>query len=76
MNLSRAASTSFKDGKLIISTGKITRQWEVTESGLKTVSLRDNEQDEEWIYKTIILKQEVVTLLFSENLTTQNLKRY
>jgi len=71
----KGASASFKDDKLINSIGKITRQWKVTESGLKTVSLRDNEQDEEWIYKVIILKQEVVTLLFSENLTTQNLKK-
>ena len=44
------SSVTVKVDKLIVSTGKVTRQWKVTESGLKTVSLRDEVQDKEWIY--------------------------
>jgi hypothetical protein len=43
------ASAVFADGVLRVSTGAVTRQWQLVDTGLLTTSLRDEASGREWI---------------------------
>jgi len=42
---------NFKNNLLTVSTGKVTRKWQVTSSGYKTVSFKQVDSDYEWCLK-------------------------
>lgn len=45
------ASVSFTNKTLVVSTGKVKRTWQLTETGFQTVSYKNSETGKEWCGK-------------------------